>query len=253
MVHAKQLVAQGADIIDIGGQSTRPGAARLSAQEELARVMPVIRALREDPATSGALLSVDTFYSQVAADAVAAGANIVNDVSGGGLDDAMLPTVASLGVPYVLMHMRGDPTTMQSAQNTSYAGTGGVWHGVAEELQAAAARAMSAGIPAWDIILDPGIGFAKTADGNVELLRHLRDMRALGGLQGPFAAGPMLVGPSRKGFLGRLTGRKRPDERDAATVAASVACVVGGADIVRAHNVAAVWDGLRVADAVFRI
>ncbi|KAL6758375.1 Dihydropteroate synthase-like protein [Haematococcus lacustris] len=245
--NALEMVRQGVDVLDMGGQSTRPGAPLVPEAQELARVLPAIRALRATPGLEQVVVSVDTFNAQVARQAVAAGADMVNDVSGGALDPRMLPQVAELGVPLVLMHMRGDPGSMQQPQHTSY---GCVWREVAQELQAAADRAMAAGIPAWNIILDPGVGFAKTAEGSLELIRHLPDMRQV--LQGAYRAGPLLVGPSRKGFLGKLTGRQRAEERDAATVAACTACVAHGADVVRVHNVRDNVDAVRVADAVWR-
>lgn len=247
---ARELVEQGADILDVGGQSTRPGAVQISDHEEAARVIPLIRAMKQDPALKGAVISIDTYYASVAREAVAAGASMVNDVSGGSHDKDMLAQVASLGVPYVLMHMRGDLSTMQQSQNVHYNCT---WRDVGTELQTLADRAVSAGIASWNIVLDPGIGFSKTAEGNMELIRHLGDMRK-SALQGGFRHGPLLVGPSRKGFLGSLIGRKDPAERDAATVACAVACVAGDglADILRVHNVRDVRDGLKVADAVYR-
>ncbi|KAG2446165.1 hypothetical protein HXX76_000760 [Chlamydomonas incerta] len=269
---AEAMVREGADMLDVGGQSTRPGATRLTHGEELARVMPVVRALRQSPLLRSVPISVDTFYAQVARETVAAGANIVNDVSGGALDPDMRDTVAELGVPYVLMHMRGDPGTMSRPEHTSYGGP--VWRGVGGELMAGAAAAEAAGVPAWSIILDPGIGFAKTAEGNVQLLRDLPLLRSQG-LDGPYAAsaaaaasgsspgadggsssrlwgGPLLVGPSRKRFLGSLTGREVAAERDAATAAACVVAVAAGADVMRVHNVRDVRDALCVADAVYR-
>ncbi|GLI68762.1 hypothetical protein VaNZ11_013253, partial [Volvox africanus] len=280
---AEAMVSEGADIIDVGGQSTRPGATRLSPQEELGRVMPVLRALRESPLLRSVPVSVDTFYAQVAREAVReGGANVINDVSGGAADSAMRETVAELGVPYILMHMRGDPATMTRPEHISY-GTNGVWRTVGTELQRSAEAAEAAGVPAWNIILDPGIGFSKAAEGNLELLRNLAALRREA-LDGPYAAGgpydgdnkgsgsggsgggggggegsfssrfggPMLVGPSRKRFLGTLTGRQQPEERDAATAAACVICVCGGADILRVHAVRQVRDAVRVADAVYR-
>ncbi|GIL72513.1 hypothetical protein Vretimale_4299 [Volvox reticuliferus] len=273
---AEAMVSEGADILDVGGQSTRPGASKLTPQEELGRVMPVLRALRESPMLRSVPVSVDTFFSEVAREAVrAGGANIINDVSGGAADSAMLPTVAELGVPYILMHMRGDPVTMTRPEHTSY-GTNGVWRTVGAEMQRSAEAAEAAGVPAWNIILDPGIGFSKTAEGNLDLLRNLASLRREA-LDGPYATrgpynsdrsgsggggeeggfrsrfgGPMLVGPSRKRFLGNLTGRQQPEDRDAATAAACVICVCGGADMVRVHAVRKAQDAVRVADAVYR-
>ncbi|GAX75546.1 hypothetical protein CEUSTIGMA_g2989.t1 [Chlamydomonas eustigma] len=247
---AKQMVQDGADILDVGGQSTRPGSIRVSEQEEAARVIPLIRAMRANSQLKDVVLSCDTFSALVAQEAVAAGADIINDVSGGTLDKNMLPKVAELGVPYVLMHMRGDLASMQQSTNTAYSNT---WLEVGQELQHAADRAMMAGVPAWNIILDPGIGFSKTPEGNLDLIRHLSLLRGQA-LQGGFKNAPMLVGPSRKSFLGKITGRTEPAERDAATVAAAVACIANGglADIVRIHNVKDVRDGIAVADALYR-
>jgi len=246
--HAKQMIAEGADIIDIGGQSTRPGAQRLTPQEESSRILPVLRALSEDSGTNSVPLSVDTFYSQVAEAAVEAGATMVNDVSGGTLDPDMFNAVAKLGVPYVLMHMRGTPQTMQSKENTTYED---VCLEVALSLQKRAEQAVEAGIEPWRLILDPGLGFAKTAEGNFRLIAQLSRLQGL--LQPPLKGLPLLLGPSRKGFLGKVTGKSGASdagERDWATVAASALCVQQGAGIIRAHNVAAVVDAVKVADAV---
>ena len=243
--HACAAAEAGADVIDVGGQSTRPGATLLTPAEEAARVVPVLRALAQEAATASLPLSVDTFYAEVAEAAVEAGATMVNDVSGGGLDPGMLSAAARLGVPYVAMHMRGRPTTMQSPENTRYAD---VCADVAAELQGAALKAVAAGVEPWRLVLDPGLGFAKTAQGSVELMAGLG---RLGGLMEPPLRGlPLLVGPSRKGFLGQLTGRQVPQERDVATAAAAALCVANGAAIVRAHNVPATRDAVRVADAV---
>ncbi|KAK9816707.1 hypothetical protein WJX72_004011 [[Myrmecia] bisecta] len=245
VARARGMLADGADILDVGGQSTRPGAQLLSPQAEARRVIPVISALQADLETKDAVLSVDTFHSCVAAEAVAAGAHMVNDVSGGRMDPNMFAEVARLRVPYILMHMRGTPATMQSRENTSYAS---VCEDVGRELQSQAVQAIAAGIEPWRIITDPGIGFAKTAAGNLELIAGLQRVREQ--LSGPLHQMPMLVGPSRKGFLGKLTGHKVAAERDHATAAAAALCVAAGASIVRAHNVRAVYDAVRVADAV---
>lgn len=150
-------------------------------------------------------------------------------------------------MPYVLMHMRGTPQDMQQRQHTAYAD---VIAEVAAELAGAAQRAVAAGIEPWRLVLDPGLGFAKTADGNLQLLVQLPQLRAA--LPPPLARLPQLLGPSRKGFLGRLTGREQAEERDYATAAAAALCVAGGANIIRAHNVAAARDAVRVADAARR-
>lgn len=248
--HACEMVLHGADIIDIGGQSTRPGASHVTPEDEIARILPVIHALKNHPHTRAVPLSVDTFTSKVAAAAVDAGATMVNDVSGGTLDSHMHDTVAQLGVPYVLMHMRGTPGTMQSAENTTYNDNrGGVCGEVAAVLQEQGEHAVRAGIEPWRLVLDPGLGFAKTEEGNVELIARLHDIKCM--LRPPLQGVPWLLGPSRKGFLGKLTGKtSNPEERDWATASAAALCSLNGANIIRAHNVEAVKDAVRVADAV---
>jgi len=252
--HAREMVAAGATIIDVGGQSTRPGATRVSAEVESSRVIPVVRALaqafreRED-----VYISVDTFYGAVASAAADAGADIINDVSGGAWDPAMLPTVARLEkpLPYVVMHVRGDPNSMQSAKNTTY--DGHICDEVGDGLLVTARRCVEYGIEPWRLWIDPGIGFAKTGRANIELLRDLPRVRSrLAPLGGALMNAPMLVGASRKRFLGEISGRSEASERDAASVAALVAAVRGGADVVRVHNVALSADAARVADALWR-
>jgi 2-amino-4-hydroxy-6-hydroxymethyldihydropteridine diphosphokinase/dihydropteroate synthase len=265
---ARRLVASGADFVDVGGQSTRPGATRVSPEAEAARVVPVIRAvaaaLAEDAKVSSnasdakasskrAFVSVDTFYGSVASAAARAGADVINDVSAGTLDAGMLAAVAATErpTPYVAMHMRGDPTTMQSAALTRY---DDVSRRVGEELAARAADAAKAGVEPWRLWTDPGLGFAKTHEGCWDLLANLRGVRDAvtreGG--GGLARAPMLVGASRKGFLGAATGKAAASARDPATAAACVAGVLAGADVVRVHDVDAVVDAVRVADAVAR-
>ena len=243
--HARRMVEEGVDIIDIGGQSTRPGSQMLTSKEESDRVLSVLRALVEDPITRNVPLSVDTFYSDVAEAAVEAGATMVNDVSGGTLDPDMFTTVAKLGVPYVMMHMRGTPQTMQNKENIKYAD---VCADVASALQESGEAAVRAGIEPWRLILDPGLGFAKTVQGNFQLIAQLQKFQEL--LKPPLRGLPLLLGPSRKGFLGKATGKKAAEERDWATAAASALCVQNGATIIRAHNVAATVDAVKVADAV---
>ncbi|KAL9043607.1 MAG: hypothetical protein Q9214_003214, partial [Letrouitia sp. 1 TL-2023] len=194
------LVAQQISILDIGGQSTRPHATPVPPHLELARILPAVRFIRSKPEFNNLALSIDTFYSPVAAAAVEAGANIVNDVSAGTLDADMLPTVAKLGCSIVLMHMRGTPQTM--AGLTDYSPHGDVVAGVAAELRGRVEAAQAAGIRRWRILLDPGIGFAKTQAQNLEILRRLGELREWDGLKGL----PWVVGASRKGFIGRITG-----------------------------------------------
>ncbi|CAG9460390.1 unnamed protein product [Pedinophyceae sp. YPF-701] len=250
---ATDMINNGADIIDIGGQSTRPGAERVSAEEEAQRVVPAIAAVAKLCRESNTLLSVDTFYASVAKAAVAAGASCVNDVSSGSIDPDMLKTVAELGVPYVAMHMRGGPQTMQLDANTTYAVPpgGSIADAVGAELNARCEAAVAAGIEPWRIVLDPGLGFAKTPRGSIQLLGGLpRLRRAMVG--GCLQRAPLLVGMSRKGFLGEVAGRRVPAERDWATAGAAAAAVRLGADIVRVHNVPGVRDAVRVADVLHR-
>jgi dihydropteroate synthase len=227
--HGRRLLADGADLLDVGGESTRPGAARVSADEELARVLPVVAAL----AGEGAVVSVDTMRSSVAAAAVEAGAAMVNDVSGGLADDEMLPVVAALGVPYIAMHWRG-----HSAQMQSRAVYDDVVADVCTELSGRRDAALAAGVV--DLVLDPGLGFAKEAAHNWELLGRLDALSALGR--------PLLVGASRKAFLGALLDGRDPVGRDAATAAVTVLAAQAGAWAVRVHDVAASADAVRVVE-----
>ncbi|GAA3837840.1 dihydropteroate synthase [Streptomyces coacervatus] len=235
VAHGLALLADGADIVDVGGESTRPGAARPLVGEELRRVLPVVREL----AAAGAIVSVDTMRAEVAARALDAGARLINDVSGGLADPAMLPTMARAGAPYVLMHWRGHAAGMQA--NAVY---GDVVTDVVDELRLRAEAALQAGIRPGCLIVDPGLGFAKEAEHNWELLGRLGEVRALGH--------PVLVGASRKSFLGRLladpaTGQPRPARlRDAATTAVSVLAATQGVWCLRVHDVASTLDAVRV-------
>ena len=258
VVHAaRRLVDAGAEFIDVGGQSTRPGATLVSAEEETARTIPAIAALTGafagEPADRRPRVSVDTFYGSVAAAAVAAGADVINDVSAGTMDPGMFAAVAATPATraVVAMHMRGDPGSMQSERHTTYAG-GDVAGVAGEELAAHVAAATRAGVEPWRLWTDPGLGFAKTHEGCWDLLENLPGMRASMARRGAggAAGAPMLVGASRKGFLGAATGRERAADRDAATAAACVAAGLGGADVLRVHDVAAVRDAVKVADAV---
>lgn len=233
---AKHLVAAGADILDIGGQSTRPQAAEVELDTELARVIPVIEAVRSQLEVP---ISVDTTRSIVAKAAVAAGADIVNDISGATFDPEMLPTVAALQVPLILMHIRGTPQTMQ--QLTEYQDLVGE---IQAFLQDRIAAAIAAGIDPAHLMIDPGIGFAKTYAQNLELLRRVAEFRALGC--------PVLLGPSRKSFIGHILSQPDPQQRVWGTGAACCAAIAGGADVVRVHDVAEMRDVCRVADAIWR-
>lgn len=241
----RNFIVSGASIIDVGGQSTRPHAERISAEEELARILPAIGIIRNMAKDSKVAISVDTFYSEVARAAVEAGADIINDVSAGTLDPEMLPTVAEFGKTIIMMHMRGDPSTMNKM--TTY--SGGVIRGVGQELLSRVEAAQAAGIARWRIVLDPGVGFAKTQAQNLELLRRFDDLRQYPGLQGF----PWLVGTSRKGFIGKIIGVTEASQRIWGTAAAVTASIQGGADIVRVHDVAEMRAVVQMADAIYRV
>lgn len=234
---AQLLVEAGADLLDVGGQSTRPQAEDVSLAEELQRVVPVIQAIRQ--AGLSIPISVDTTKAAVARAAVAAGADLINDISGAIFDPDMLTTVANLQVPIVLMHLRGTPKTMQ--QLTDY---DDVVAAIAEFLQQRVAAALAAGMARDRIMLDPGIGFAKTFDQNLEILRRLPELAQLGL--------PLLVGTSRKRFIGHLLDQPDPKQRVWGTAATCCAAIAGGADILRVHDVAELRDVCRVADAIWR-
>ncbi len=232
--HGLRLFAEGADIVDVGGESTRPGgAARVDAAEEARRVVPVIRRLREQGA---GFLSVDTTKAEVAREALAAGADIVNDVSGFRFDPEMAPLVARRGVPAVLMHLRGDFGGMH--RQPRYDDVAGE---VASELRDRMAEAGRAGVRPEQIILDPGVGFAKEAAHSLEVLRRLPELAALDR--------PLLLGPSRKSFIGRVLDLP-VGERMWGTAAAVAACVLGGAHLVRVHEVREMAQVARLCDAV---
>ncbi len=241
VAQARHLVHHGTDILDIGGQSTRPGAGSISRTEEIDRVIPVIEAIRadHDDTLAQAIISVDTTRSSVARAAVKAGADVINDISAGTYDRAMLSTVADLGVPIVLMHVRGTPATMQ--QCTDYQDLVGE---IYEFLQHQIEDAIAVGIKPSKIAIDPGLGFAKTPAQNLELLRQLSRFRDLGR--------PLLVGPSRKSFIGWILDQPDPQQRVWGTAAACCAAIAGGADILRVHDGAEMHDVCRVADAVWR-
>jgi dihydropteroate synthase len=235
IAHGLELAAEGADLIDVGGESTRPGGPPVPAEEEQRRILPVIRGLR---ARTDVLISVDTTKAAVARAAVLAGADLVNDISALRFDPEMAPSLARLGVPVVLMHSRGGREELH--RDPCY---GDVLREVAAELGEAMARAAAAGIPEDRVLLDPGIGFSKAAEHNLPLLRDLGPILDRGR--------PVLVGPSRKSFLGHLTGRP-VQERLEATAAAVVAAILAGANLVRVHEVAPLRDAIRVADAIRR-
>jgi len=235
ITHGLDLVAEGADIIDVGGESTRPGAIRPEVSEELRRVLPVIREL----VAAGACVSIDTMRAAVAASAISAGARLVNDVSGGKADPGMLDLVAESGVPFVCMHWRGHSEDMQS--RASYAD---VVTEVITELRAQLDTATRLGVAPDKLIIDPGFGFAKTGEHNWQLLQRLEEFDAL--------ERPMLAGVSRKAFLGRLLadadGNPRPaKDRDDATTALTAVLALRGVWGVRVHSVRASRDAIAVA------
>ncbi|WP_405880558.1 dihydropteroate synthase [Streptomyces sp. NBC_01136] len=236
--HGLALVAEGADLVDVGGESTRPGATRVDEAEELKRVIPVVRGL----ASEGVTVSVDTMRASVAERSLAAGAALVNDVSGGLADPAMIPTVAAAGAPFVVMHWRG------FLEGDNVKGTyEDVVSEVVDELHARVQAVLAGGIAPDRIVVDPGLGFSKDSEHDLTLLAHLDRLRELGH--------PLLVAASRKRFLGRVLagpeGAPPPArERDAATAAVSALAAHQGAWAVRVHEVRATADAVRVARAV---
>jgi dihydropteroate synthase len=233
--HAELLLDQGADVIDVGGESTRPGSDPLSAEEELRRVVPVVRKLLE--ARPGAVVSVDTYRATTAEAALDAGARVVNDVTALRGDPRMAALVADAGCPVVLMHMLGEPKTMQ--REPRYDDVVGEVRGFLEER---AGQANAAGVAAENVILDPGIGFGKTPDHNLSLLRRLDAIVSLGF--------PVLLGASRKRFIGTITGAEEAKERVFGTVATTVLGYERGATLFRVHDVRANREALAVARAV---
>ncbi len=236
LAQAHHLVKAGADLIDVGGQSTKPGAGEVSLAEELERVLPIVQTLHQQVPVP---ISVDTTKAEVARQAIACGADLINDISGAIFDPEMLPVVAELGVPIVLMHTRGTPQTMQ--QLTNYKDLMGE---IYDFLESRIAAATLAGVNRSRIIIDPGIGFAKNYDQNLEILRQLQDLRSLNC--------PLLVGPSRKAFIGKILNQTDPKARTWGTAAACCAAIASGADLIRVHDVQAMRDVCRVADAIWR-
>ncbi|WP_449419257.1 dihydropteroate synthase [Phormidium nigroviride] len=237
---AQKMVENGVDIIDIGGQSTRPGAPEITLEEELNRVIPLVEILRSRENICATVpISVDTTRAAVAKAAIEAGADIINDISAATFDLEMLPTAAKLGVPIILMHIRGTPQTMQ--QLTDYQDLIGE---IYQFLESRVETALAAGINRFNIILDPGIGFAKTYNQNLKILRRLRKFKDL--------ACPILVGVSRKSFIGHILNQPDPQQRIWGTAAACTSAIAHGADILRVHDVKEMRDVCQVADAIFR-
>lgn len=236
IARARKLVADGADIVDVGGESTRPGAEELPASEEIRRVVPVIERLADELTVA---ISVDTYKPEVARAALAAGASIVNDITGMQRDPTMALVAAERGAPVVAMHMLGTPKTMQVSPTYR-----ALIPEIAEYLARSVEIAIRAGLRRDQVILDPGIGFGKNLQHNLDLLRNLGALRALGQ--------PLLVGTSRKSFIGRILGGAPPEERVEGTTATCVLAIAQGVDIVRVHDVGAIARAVRVADAVVR-
>jgi dihydropteroate synthase len=234
-----QMVAAGVDIIDIGGESTKPGATPVDEAIELVRVIPVIEGIRQHPDLQHIPISIDTTKASVARSAIQAGADIINDVSGGQFDDRMFATVAQLSVPYIMMHMRGTPATMQ--QMTDYDDVVGE---ILAFFERQIDRAIECGIDRAKIIIDPGIGFAKQYQQSIEIVRYLDRFEILDL--------PLLVGVSRKSFIGKILNQPDPERRLWGTAAACCAAIARGADILRVHDVAEMVDVSRVADVIFR-
>jgi len=233
VAHAEAQVAAGADLIDVGGETTKPGSQPVPADEQVRRVTPVIRRIAHLPVT----VSIDTTRATVAAAALDSGAAVVNDISGGRDDAAMLPLVAARGVPVVLMHMQGTPLTMQD--DPRY---GDVVAEVAGFLKERLDAAVAAGIDPQNVLLDPGIGFGKTMAHNLELLRRQAEFLRLGR--------PVVIGTSRKGFIGRITGEPEPAKRLFGTAATVAWSISQGAEVVRVHDVGPMVQVVRMVAAI---
>ncbi len=239
IAQAIHMVSSGVDIIDIGGESAKPGATPVDEVTELARVLPVIEGIRQHSEIQNIPISIDTSKSVVARSAIQAGADIVNDVSGGKYDPQMLSTVGRMGIPYIMMHMRGTPQTMQ--QMTDYTD---VVSEILAFFELQLDRAIECGLDRANIMIDPGIGFAKTYQQSIELIRQLDRFQSLDL--------PLLVGVSRKSFIGKILDRSDPNQRLWGTAAACCAAIDRGVDILRVHDVAEMVDVCRVADVMFR-
>jgi dihydropteroate synthase len=236
---ASRQLRDGAQVLDLGAQSTRPGAVDVGAEEELARLLPCLESIRA--AHPQAILSVDTFRAPVARAALEAGADWINDVSGGRRDPAMLPLVADAGCPYVLMHSRGDSQTMDDC--TDY-GAQGVVAGVLQELRLSTDRALQAGLSRDQLIWDPGLGFAKTNQQNLALIQQLEDLQQDGI--------PLLLGPSRKRFIGAVLDQPRAKARIWGTAAVCARAVEAGVHVLRVHDVGPIHQVVTMAAAVAR-
>lgn len=239
LAQANRLLAEGADVLDLGAQSTRPGSVEVGAAAELERLLPALQLIRQR--FPRALLSVDTFLAPVADAALQAGADWVNDVRGASSlrDPAMLPLIAAAGCPYVVMHSRGDSTAMDRLSEY-----GDVVEEIRVGLLSASEQAIAAGVCPQHLIWDPGLGFAKTTEQNLALLRGLERLRCEGF--------PLLVGPSRKRFIGAVLAEPRPRARLWGTAAVCAQAITAGADLLRVHDVAPIVQTARMVDAIVR-
>lgn len=235
---AIELVKDGADIIDIGGESTRPGAISISEEEELSRVIPVIKKFRQvDDRTP---ISIDTYKAGIAEQAILSGADIINDISGGTFDENIIKIAVKYNTPFILMHIKGKPFDMQ--QNPVYSEKGVIFD-IKEFFMNRIKILKDKGIQNDKIIIDPGIGFGKTLDDNIEILNNLSDFKVLGF--------PILIGTSRKSFIGNILG-KPPQDRLYGTIATVILSVINGASIVRVHDVKEVKDAVRITDKILQ-
>jgi len=235
IAQARRLASEGADLIDIGGESTRPGSRPVHEEEEVRRVVPVIRAVCGDSGPD-VPVSIDTTKARVADAAIAAGASVINDISGLAADPDMARVASDAGVPVVVMHIRGTPETMQ--KDVSYSDLMGE---IRDYLRRAMDRALGAGIPEERILVDPGIGFGKTLEHNLEIIRRLAELKELGR--------PIVLGPSRKSFIGAVLGLPVTDRLEG-TAAAVTLGIASGADMVRVHDVASIARIVRMSDAI---
>jgi len=233
---AFQIIEEGADMIDIGGESTRPGSEPITIDEELRRTIPVIEVLAENIKIP---ISIDTYKSEVAKKALDAGASMVNDISGLRFDPLMADVVSMYGVPVVVMHIKGTPRDMQ--QNPVYEA---LIPEIMDYLRTSIHIAEQSGIPGDRIIVDPGIGFGKTFDHNLEIINNLQEFTLL--------EKPILIGPSRKAFIGKILGDVPAQERIEGTIAAVAICVMKGANIVRVHDIREIAKVVKVVDAIKR-
>jgi dihydropteroate synthase len=236
LAQAKLMIHNGVDIIDIGGQSTRPGAVEISLEEELNRVIPIIKSIRQQ---ENIAISIDTTKAEVAKLAIAAGADIINDISGATYDPQMLATAAKLEVPIILMHIKGTPQTMQSL--TDYQD---LIADIITFFQQQIKLAIAHKIKPTNIIIDPGIGFAKNVSQNLQLIQQLSQFKTLNK--------PLLIGVSRKSFIGKITGQDNPKNRIWGTAAACCGAIANGADLIRVHDVLEMSDVAKVADSIWR-